>query len=187
VESQGDELKSVPTNDEDQKMAKQAAISQWQTTIQKLQSTPPSGRLVIHIPSDLKRWSNTMADLEVRGGDVLYLPKKPNIVMVDGAVYNPTALTYRPGKNVGWYLRQAGGPTLVANRKAIFVIRADGSVTSGSGGLFAGGVEGENLQPGDMVVVPEKGFSANTRWKSTLQAAQLVYAVGVALQVGRSF
>ena len=75
----------------------------------------------------------------------------------------------------------------MANRRATFVIRADGSVASGSGGLFTGGVEGEALSPGDMVIVPDKAFSANTRWKSTLQAAQLVYAVGVALQVGRSF
>src|SRR5439155_24077314 len=47
--------------------------------------------------------------------------------------------------------------------------------------------EGEALRPGDMVIVPDKAFSANTRWKSTLLAAQLVYAVGVALRVGRSF
>jgi protein involved in polysaccharide export with SLBB domain len=187
VEIQGDELKSAPTNDEDQKLAKQAAIAQWQNTIEKLHNTPPSGCLVIHISPDLKRWTHTLTDLEVRAGDVLYIPKKPNIVMVDGSVYNPTAVTYKPGKNVGWYLRQAGGPTVVANRKAIFVIRADGSVASGPGGLFGGGVEGESVRPGDLVVVPEKGFSANTRWKSTLQAAQLVYAVGVALQVGRSF
>ena len=187
VESQGEELKSAPANDEDQKMAKQAAISQWQAAMQKLQNTPPSGRLVIHLWPDVKRWANTLADLEMRAGDVLYIPKKPNIVMVDGSVYNPTAITYKPGKNVGWYLRQAGGPTVMANRRATFVIRADGSVASGSGGLFTGGVEGEALSPGDMVIVPDKAFSANTRWKSTLLAAQLVYAVGVALQVGRSF
>ena len=48
--------------------------------------------------------------------------------MVNGQVYNPTAVTYRPGKNAGWYLRQAGGPTNMANRRPLFVVRADGSV-----------------------------------------------------------
>jgi hypothetical protein len=38
-----------------------------------------------------------------------------------------------------------------------------------------------------VVVVPEKGFSANTRWKNILQSAQLAYAVGIAIQVSRSF
>ena len=36
------------------------------------------------------------------------------------------------------------------------MIRADGSVVGGSGGLFSGGVESAAMQPGDMVVVPEK-------------------------------
>jgi hypothetical protein len=38
-----------------------------------------------------------------------------------------------------------------------------------------------------MVMVPEKAFSGTTRWKSTLEAAQLAYAIGIAIQVGRSF
>jgi hypothetical protein len=75
----------------------------------------------------------------------------------------------------------------MANKKAIFVIRADGSVTGGDGGLFSGGVEDAELRPGDMVVVPQKAFSGTTRWKNTLQVAQLVSAVGIAVQVARGF
>jgi len=187
IEKEGTQLKSAPENDEDQKVAKQAAIAQWQTARERLENTPPAGRLVIHVSSDVKRWANTPADVAVRAGDVLYIPKRPSLVMVNGSVYNPTAVTYKPGKSAGWYLSQAGGPNNMANKKAIFVIRADGSVAGGSGGLFTGGVESAVLAPGDMVVVPEKGFSANTRWKNTLQAAQLAYAVGIAIQVGRSF
>ncbi len=107
--------------------------------------------------------------------------------MVDGAVYNPTAISYKPGKSAGWYLHQAGGPSNVANKKNIFVIRADGSVVGGKGGMFTGGVETAELRPGDMVVVPEKTFSANTRWKSILEGAQVAYAVGIAIQIARTF
>jgi polysaccharide biosynthesis/export protein len=135
----------------------------------------------------VKRWANTAADIQVRAGDTLYIPKTPNSVMVDGAVYNSTAVSYKPGKDAGWYLQQAGGPTSLGNRKMVFVIRADGSVVGGKGGLFAGGAERAELRAGDMVVVPEKTFSANSRWKETLQGAQLAYAVGVAIQVARSF
>jgi protein involved in polysaccharide export with SLBB domain len=187
LQAEGNELRAAPDGDTDQKLAKQAAMMQWQTALQRLQSTPPPGRLVVHIASDIKKWANTPADIEVRAGDILTIPKRPNFVMVDGSVYNPTAVSFRPGKSAAWYLRQAGGPTAMANKKAIFVIRADGSVAGQSGGLFGGdGLKAEML-PGDMVVVPEKAYGASTKWKSTLQASQLVYAVGVAVQVARSF
>jgi hypothetical protein len=38
-----------------------------------------------------------------------------------------------------------------------------------------------------MLVVPEKAFSGTTRWKSTLQMAQLVSAAGIAIQVAKGF
>lgn len=187
VRIDGANLTLIPDQDTDQKMAKEAAVNQWQSALQKLQSSPPSGRLVIHITPNTKHWENTPADIQVRAGDVIFIPKKPNFVMVEGSVYNPTAVTYKPGKDAGWYLRQAGGPTNSANKKAVFVIRADGSVAGGASGLFSGGVDRASLHSGDLVMVPEKAFSGTTKWKQTLESAQLAYAIGVAIQVGRSF
>lgn len=187
IQDQGAALHQVPENDPDEKVAKEAALQQWQSALENIQNTPPAGRMVIHISANMKHWANTSNDVQVRAGDSLFIPKKPGTVMVDGSVYNPTAITFKPGKNAGWYLRQAGGPTNMANKKGMFVIRADGSVVGGPGGLFSGGTESAALQPGDMVVVPEKAFSANTRWKSILDGAQLAYAIGIAIQVGRSF
>ena len=187
VRIDGANLTLIPDQDTDQKMAKEAAVNQWQSALQKLQEAPPSGRLVIHITPNTKHWENTPADIQVRAGDVIFIPKKPNFVMVEGSVYNPTAVTYKPGKDAGWYLRQAGGPTNSANKKAVFVIRADGSVAGGASGLFSGGVDRAALHPGDLVMVPEKAFSGTTKWKQTLESAQLAYAIGIAIQVGRSF
>jgi protein involved in polysaccharide export with SLBB domain len=187
VRTDGANLTLIPDQDPDQKIAKDAAVSQWQSALQKLQNSPPSGRLVIHITTDIRKWANTPADIQVRAGDTIYIPKRPNFVMVEGSVYNPTAVTFKPGKDAGWYLKQAGGPTNTANKKAVFVIRADGSVAGGSGGLFSGGVDRAALHPGDLVMVPEKAFSGTTKWKTTLEAAQLAYAVGVAIEVARSF
>jgi protein involved in polysaccharide export with SLBB domain len=187
LQEQGAVLRQAPEADADQKLAKDAALQQWHDAVEKLQSTPPEGRLVIHVSSNLKRWANTPYDIQVRAGDSIFIPKRPNTVMVDGSVYNPTAITYKPGKSAGWYLRQAGGPTTMANRKAVFMIRADGSVVGGQGGMFAGGVEGAEVRPGDLVVVPQKAFSANSRFKSILEGSQIAYAVGIAIQVARSF
>jgi protein involved in polysaccharide export with SLBB domain len=187
VRTDGANLTLIPDQDTDQKMAKEAAVNQWQSALQKLQDSPPSGRLVVHISKDVKHWANSPADLQVRAGDMIYIPKRSNFVMVEGSVYNPTAVTYKPGKDAGWYLQQAGGPTNSANKKAVFVIRADGSVAGGKGGLFSGGVDRAALHPGDLVMVPEKAFSGTTKWKQTLESAQLAYAVGIAIQVARTF
>lgn len=187
VQDDGTALRAVPDASPEDKTVKEASLLQWQRTMERLQNTAPSGRLVIHISKDIKRWANTAADIEVRAGDVMYVPKRPNVVLIDGAVYNPTAVAFKPGKDAGWYLRQAGGPTNMANKKAIFVIRADGSVAGGPGGLFNGGVGSAQLQAGDMVVMPEKAFAGTTKWKNTLQVAQLLQAVAFSVTMGKTF
>jgi protein involved in polysaccharide export with SLBB domain len=176
------QLKSTPPSSDPQEvLAREAALTQYQVTLEKLQNTPPAGRLVIHISSDMSHWQNTVADIPVRAGDSIYVPKKPSIVMVNGAVYNPTAVTFKSSKNAGWYLKQSGGPTVMADKKGVFVIRADGSVAGGSG------VENTQLRAGDMVVVPEKAPSIANKWRTTLEVAQLATAIGIAIQVARSF
>jgi protein involved in polysaccharide export with SLBB domain len=187
VQAEGVSLKLIPDSDADQKLAKEAALLQWQATLQKLESTPPVGRMVVHISGDVSKWANTPADLQLRAGDVLTIPKHPNFVVVDGAVYNPTAITFKPGKSAQWYLQQAGGPTQMSNKKGIFVLRADGSVVGGSGGMWTGGALEAELRPGDMVIVPEKAYSGTDKWKTILQVSQLTYAIGIGIQVAKSF
>ncbi len=170
----------------DDPLAKNAALSQWRDTLRTLQTTPPVGRLVVHISSN-KSWLRSPADIQLRGGDSIYIPKRPNFVLVQGAVYNQTGITYRPGKSAEWYLHQAGGPTSSADKKNIFIVRADGTVAGGPKGLFTGGALDVELRPGDMVMVPNKAFGGGAKWKQVLQVSELVSAVGIAVQVARGF
>jgi protein involved in polysaccharide export with SLBB domain len=183
MQAEAKNVKLVPEMEQDDQLQAKASVLQYKTTIDKLQNTPPAGRLVIHISSDVKRWANTSADVQVRAGDTIYIPKRPGIILVDGSVFNPTGITYKPGKDAGWYLRQAGGPTPMANRKAIFVIRADGSVVGGTGSMFGGGVESAELRPGDMVVVPEQIYGFSDKFKTTLSIAQVAASVGSAIAI----
>jgi len=180
VQAEEAEVKLLPGMDSDQMQTAKAALLQYKTTVTNLINTPPAGRLVVHISNNIQHWANTSSDIFVRNGDQIHIPKRPNIVVVDGSVYNPTAITYKPGKSAGWYLRQAGGPTQMANKKAVFVVRADGSVAGGPGGLLGGGALSTDLRPGDMVVVPEKAYSINTKWKTALEAAQIASSLGIA-------
>jgi len=181
IRAEAKDIKLVPDMDQDDQAQAKATVLQYKKTIDNLESTPPAGRLVIHISSDVKRWANTSTDMQMRAGDTIYIPKRPGMIVVDGSVYNPTGITFKPGKDASWYLKQAGGPTAMADRKGIYVIRGDGSILGGSGSIFGGGAEKAELRPGDMVVVPERIYSFSTKFKSTLSIAQIASSVGTAI------
>jgi protein involved in polysaccharide export with SLBB domain len=180
-------LETLPEGDPKQKQAKEMAVEQWQTTLDQLVSTPPAGRVTIRISPDIKRWKNTADDIEVRAGDTLLIPKKPSYVMVTGQVMNPTAIACRPGKSAKWYLGQAGGPTQLADKKGIFVIRADGSVLGSGKGMWSGDSMGRTLEPGDSVVVPERVLGGGLQWQNLFAAAQTASSVTSALFVALKY
>jgi len=156
-------------------------IREQQTQIvSDLKGHPPVGRMVIHISADVQSWANTPADIELRRGDVLTIPKQPGFVLVSGQVYNATALTFTPGKSAGWYLGRAGGANSTANRKEIFIIRANGTVVGRrSGGWFEGDVLSAKLNPGDVIVVPQKILGGSLFWRNLLTAGQLAASVAI--------
>jgi polysaccharide biosynthesis/export protein len=168
-------LTATSTTDPDQKLSAESALVQWQTTLDNLVTSPPTGRVTIQISSNIRNWANTSRDITVRSGDILVVPKRPSYVLVQGQVYGPTAVAYRPGKSARWYLTQAGGTTNMANRKAIFVIRADGTVVGTHSSLWlTGDTLSVALQPGDMVVAPEKALGGPPIWKTLLANAQIL-------------
>jgi polysaccharide biosynthesis/export protein len=171
-------LTAASTPDPDQRLSAESAFVQWQTTLTDLVNSPPTGRVTIQIASDMHSWQNTPRDITLRAGDILVVPKRPSYVLVQGQVYGPTAVAYRPGKSARWYLFQAGGPTNMANKKATFVIRADGTVIGSHDSFWAAG-EGLNvaLRPGDTVVVPEKALGGPPIWKTIFANAQVVSSI----------
>jgi protein involved in polysaccharide export with SLBB domain len=177
-------LKALPDTDVDQRNAKLTAIAQTETALTQLESTSPVGRVVVRVQPDINRWRDTTADVPLRDGDVLLIPKKENYVMVSGQVFNQTAISYRPGRSARWYLSQAGGLTQIADKDAVFVVRADGSViaSKNNSGWWAGNPLSAALKPGDSIVVPEKTPRIGTRnWTTALQAAQIATSVALTI------
>jgi protein involved in polysaccharide export with SLBB domain len=165
-------------NGQEQAALMQAATVQQAEVLQHLKTQPASGRLVIHISSDINSWANTPADIEMHTGDVLTVPKRPGFVLVSGQVYNASALTYVPGKEAGWYLRRAGGTNEAANRKEILVIRANGSIIGRrSGEWYDPNVLSTHLEPGDVIVVPQKIIGGSLFWKNLLTVAQIASSI----------
>ena len=158
--------------------------AQQQETLQDLKNHPPTGRMVIHITADIDSWANTPEDIELRRGDVLTIPKQPGFVLVTGQVYNATALTFAPGQTAGWYLSHAGGTNSTANRKEIFIIRANGSVVGRrSGEFFDPKVLSTKLNPGDVVVVPQKIIGSSLLWRNLLTTAQIASSIAITAAV----
>ncbi len=169
---------------QDQSSTLQAVEQQQNEVLNRLRAQAASGRLVIHISSDIASWANTPADIEMRRGDVLTVPKRPGFVLVSGQVYNASAITFVPGKNAGWYLRRAGGTNDVANRKEIFVVRTNGSVIGRrSGEWYSGDVLATRMDPGDVIVVPQRIIGGSLFWRNLLTVAQITSSIAITASV----
>ena len=185
IETTSAATKLSPTlSGSDQAATLQLIVQQQQQVLQRLRTQPANGRLVIKIGSDVTAWENSAADIELRAGDVLNVPKRPGFVLITGQVYNSAAITYTPGKNAGWYLRRAGGPTEMANKKDVFVIRANGSVVGrDSGQWFGEDVLSTKLDPGDVLVVPQKIIGGSVFWRNLLATAQFMSSFAITAKV----
>ena len=141
------------TSPEDAASLKQEAEAQV-ALISRLRTLKPTGRIVFELPD-----SASMADLPdiaLEDGDRLFIPALPSMVSVFGTVFNESAFLYAPDKNVADYLALAGGPRKEADKRSIYVLRANGSVASSmQAGRFFGSVGNLRSMPGDAIVVPE--------------------------------
>jgi len=161
----------------------QSLEAQRQEILASLRSHPSSGRLIINISADISRWENTPEDIEMRAGDTLFIPKRPNFVVVSGQVYNPAAVSYVPGRDLIWYLRKAGGATPNGDKKQIYVLHADGSVVPRSSGWLSNNFMDLRMRPGDTIFVPEKVVGASTVWQNIAAVAQAMSAAALPIAV----
>jgi protein involved in polysaccharide export with SLBB domain len=160
----------------------QASIASQRQLIEKLRKVSMNGRIVLNMRPNA-HGVDSLPDLSLENGDRLYIPSRPSTVTVMGNVFEQTSFLYREDFRVGDYLKEAGGPTRNADRKHMFVIRADGSVISNSrtSPLFAKSFESRRLYPGDTIVVPAQ-LNRGTFLRSLTDWSQLFsnFALGAA-------
>lgn len=127
--------------------------------ITRLRSIRATGRIVLQF-TPKSHGVDSVPNIQLENGDRFVVPPVPASVNVVGSVYDQNSFLFRPGIHAGEYLRLAGGPTRSADRKHMFIIRADGSVVSFAAARTLWGNEFEALQmnPGDTIVVPQKIF-----------------------------
>lgn len=89
-------------------------------------------------------------DLVLREGDVLYIPEYVNTVKISGSVMYPNTVVYQKGKNLKFYINQAGGYGNMAKKKKVYVVYMNGTVSR----LKARNASA--IEPGCEIIVPSK-------------------------------
>ena len=83
------------------------------------------------------------ADIVLREGDVVFIPKSTNTVKINGAVMVPNTVSYIAGKNIDYYLNQAGGYSDNAKKSKKFIVYMNGSGK-------------KQIEPGCEIIVPSR-------------------------------
>jgi len=152
-----------------------AAVSSAEAVLAQMKKTKATGRLVLTL-KDVDALKGTDFDVRLRDGDALYVPKKPDEVLVLGQVYNTTAMLYEKSMSVDDYIQRSGGMTQHADESHIYVVHASGIVEplKGSWGHKT------KVYPGDAIMVPEDLEQFN--WVGSLMDwSKVMYQFGTAL------
>lgn len=155
-----------------------------QTLLEKLRATKPQGRLVIDLPQILAHPGDPKFDIILRDGDTLIVPPKTHEVMVVGEVQYATSHRHQPGLDREAYIEMSGGTTVRADRKRIYIVRANGQIVTGKGSKWFRNQR--QIMPGDTVVVPlnTDRLPAVTQWASV---TQILYNLAIAAAAATSF
>jgi protein involved in polysaccharide export with SLBB domain len=130
--------------------------------IERARTIEPRGQVIISANTAPK-------DVLLEDGDVLKIPQKTSVVMVDGEVNLPTAVTWRRGKDYRYYVAEAGGFLKSKSDERVFVVHANGSVAEGK--------KAGKLVTGDQVLVLPEVSSKNIEVARGI--TQIMYQVAV--------
>ena len=155
------------TDTEEKQVIEKGIIS-----LEKLSETDPTGRIIIKIDK-LENFENSLYDIELENGDIIYVPKKPVYVSIIGEVNNPKNVFYEESLSFNDYIQKVGGFTKDADRKGVFIVRVDGSSDKNL----------EKIEPGDTIVVPFEPKGERMRFIKDIMQIFYQIAVGVGVLI----
>lgn len=139
----------------------------------QLDTLEGQGRLLIDLSAAIA--GNSEFDYEVEDGDELIIPQASDTVSVVGEVRQPGTHIYQSGLTVEDYIGLSAGTSKRADHSAIYIVRANGSVTTldSSWWRFSESSQG-SLRAGDSIVVPvdSQHKEALAQWR---EVTQIIY------------
>jgi protein involved in polysaccharide export with SLBB domain len=123
-------------------------------------------------------------DVTLREGDILVIPLRSQEVTVVGEVQYATSHRYDQRLARDDYIRLSGDTTPRADKKRVYVVRANGAVQTDGSRWFRG--KGNNMEPGDSVVVPldTDRLPQLAQWSAV---TQIIYNLAIAVAAVNSF
>ncbi len=128
-------------------------LEQAEASLERLRRVQANGRIVL--PFMERGFPGSESDLVLENGDSIDVPRYSRTISVQGHVFNPLTVVHQGDLTADRLIERAGGLNDVADRDRIYVVRADGEVSSVSqrGGRFR---MNDPLLPGDIVLVPPR-------------------------------
>ncbi|MFO0795075.1 MAG: SLBB domain-containing protein [Candidatus Brocadiaceae bacterium] len=157
----------------DDRSLQQFQITQQEQQINLLASRITLGRIVVHLDYDLEKFEGSENDLMLESGDSIHIPKQPAEVMVYGSVRNPTSIIHKKGQNIEYYINRGGGFTKYADRKEMYLVKADGSA-------IVGFLKLRDVEAGDAIIVPPKSTMLNWTFVKDIATVAGQTALGMA-------
>jgi len=100
-------------------------------------------------------------DFYLQEGDDIFVPRELQTVQVTGEVLFPTYVGFESGSGLAKYIDNAGGFSMQALKKKVFILYANGSARSTTS--FLGIRFYPPIQPGCRIIVPEKPIEISNR------------------------
>ncbi len=137
------------------------------------------GRVAITITDNVDQWAGSPDDLLLKDGDSIFVPKRPQEVLVTGEVHSPSGQVFLPGLKVKDVINRTGGYTKYAEKDQVYVLQANGSAVSGASPSI-GNIEDKELKAGDTVFVPQK-TERNAGMRLTKDIVDIMFKTAVVI------
>jgi len=152
-------------------LQQEQALTAANAVLEKYRQVKPVGRLLIDLDHEgVLKGGGT---LKLADADMLYVPKKPDQILVMGEVYSPSAMLYHKNMARDDFIEQAGGLTSIGDEDRIYIVRANGFVDARNGWNTS-----HKIYPGDTIVVPQD-LEAFNLLDSTLDWSKVLMQIGV--------
>ena len=154
----------------------------------QLRGVEATGRLVIDLQAFIDGESAGIqtGDIELRDGDRLLIPKVSQEVTVIGESQQNASHLFKPGLSRDQYISMSGGFTRRADKKLVYVVRANGAVITQKRSRWFGRSKDVDIRPGDTIVVPIKvdKIPGLALWTGI---SQIVYQAAIAVAAVQNF
>ena len=170
--------------------ALQITIAQQEAEIARLARARATGRLLgVDFPGLLG--GRPEANISVQDQDIIEVPVRPGTLRIYGEVMNAGSLQFDTGLTVPVLIARSGGYSQQADRRRIFVVRADGAVvataagrglawSSAKRGWITTRIDTIPLQEGDTIIVPPDLTFKPSKMAIAKDLTQILFQIAVA-------